>query len=407
MESRELTTNLKNDDTQAPMLLAVSGSVLFLSIILLWARLCSRLRPISNLKADDWTVVGGTVRLLITRSVPQTNIPKILAVVNFFILCTACTHGFGRRTSSVSRNDRLAALRLIFIIQVIWYWSITLVKLSVALLLLRLKPGHYWKLFLRSTIALLLLTVIVQTCFQFLQCRPFAIYWDPSQFFRKGGVKCVPRSVINGNIIANSTIHVSTDLVFSFMPITFISKLHRPRAEKIFLSILMALGLFASTFAILRTVGLATFAIEKDFFRMNVMPVLWASLELEIALLAATLPTLKSFMQSVLVGIGQAVYEEESEMRVRGRLVEMGYLRKGRGRKKSKPDIGGENVVVTFGSPGMGMKIGSPGMGMKMDEVDMVVTEKEIGVKTEVMTKVGKDVGLERVGPGRGRYFGA
>ncbi|KAF2827074.1 hypothetical protein CC86DRAFT_370139 [Ophiobolus disseminans] len=285
--------------------------------------------------------------------------------------------------------------------QVVWYWSITLTKLSVALLLLRLKPGRYWKLFLHSTIALLLLTVCVQTCFQFLQCRPFAVYWDP-RLLR--GVKCIPRAVINGNIIANSTVHVATDLVFSFMPITFISKLHRPRGEKIFLSILMGLGLFASTFAILRTAGLANLYVERDFLKMNVMPTLWASLEQEVALIAATIPTLKNFMQRVLVRVGQYCYEEESEMRVKSKLMQMGWLGVGdvdegavrMGRKPSKPDI--ESEVLTFGSPRV---------GKRRDEFgdSILVVEKEVAVETVVGGK-GRDVGLERIGAGRGKEYG-
>jgi len=287
--------------------------------------------------------------------------------------------------------------------QVNYYWSITLTKLSVALLLLRLKPGRYWKLFLRGVIALLLTTVLTQTLFQFLQCQPFSIYWDPSVFFRNGGVTCIPRSFINGNIIANSTVHVTTDLVFSFIPITFIHKLRRPRNEKIFLSILMGLGLFASTFAILRTVGLASFYMQQDYFRTNTMPVLWASLEQEVALVAATMPTLKSFVQRALVGIGRWFYEEESESQIRGRLVVMGFLDGDAdgsrvGRKPSKPDVGDE--VVTFGSP---RRVG------RRDEFGDTVMGKEVGVEVEMrrFDASGKwgDVGLERVGVGRWKEY--
>lgn len=390
-----------NDDTQAPMLLGITGGLLFLSILLLTARLWSRLRPISNFKADDWTVLVATVSLpsmLLHHNLPPSNHhTQILAIANFLLQCTACSYGFGRRARFVSRPNQFAALRLIFITQVIWYWSVTIVKLSVALLLLRLKPSRRWKIFLYCTMTLLIVTVVVQTCFQFLQCRPFAIYWDASLFFKNGGVKCIPRRIINGNIITNSTIQVATDLVFSFVPITFIRKLHRPRGEKIFLSILMGLGLFASTFAILRTVGLSRFYLEEDFFRMNVMPTLYATLEQQVALIAATIPTLKSFMQRALIRIGQYFYDHESEAQIRGRLVDMGFLAIGDeedepmrvGRKPSKPDLD-IDAVATFGSPRV---------RKKMDEYgDTVVEEKGDIVRVSVSSVLGKDVGLERAG---------
>lgn len=51
-----------DDTNEAPVLLGVGGSLLFLSICLLAARLWSRLRPVYRLKLDDFTVLGATVR---------------------------------------------------------------------------------------------------------------------------------------------------------------------------------------------------------------------------------------------------------------------------------------------------------------------------------------------------------
>jgi hypothetical protein len=163
------------------------------------------------------------------------------------------------------------------------------------------------------------------------------------------------------------------------MPISFIRKLNRPRSEKIFLSILMGLGLFASTFAILRTVGLKTF-INDDFFRNNTIPTLWAMLELEVALIAATIPTLRNFLHRALVKAGAFFYDKESESQIRGRLVELGFLASNEsdaydsvdgfklGRKPSKPDI---EVDAVF----MGKK-------KKRDEFGDTVEQREIGLES-------------------------
>jgi hypothetical protein len=211
----------------------------------------------------------------------------------YVIVCLACAHGFGQRKEYVSAASRLEAMRLVFICQALWNFAIGLVKISVALLLLRIKQTRNWRLFLYCTIVLLFLTTITSTLFQFLQCRPFSIYWDPSIFLTRK-VECVSPEVINGSIVAASAVHVSTDLILSFIPISFIRKLHRPRGEKIFLGILMGLGLFASSFAIIRAASVNTLYTSRDTFRTAVMPLLWSMLELELALIAATIPTLKS-----------------------------------------------------------------------------------------------------------------
>jgi hypothetical protein len=137
----------------------------------------------------------------------------------------------------------------------------------------------------------------------------------------------------------------------------------------------MALGLFASTFAVLRTVGLSTFDRDKhDFLRGNVLPTLWATLEQEVAMVAATVPTLRSFGQSVLVRAGTYFYDKENEAQIRGKLVELGFLRTAEedgsyesfrwGRKLSKPDI-------EVGRLGLGL-------GTKKGELGDTVIEKEI-----------------------------
>lgn len=56
------------------------------------------------------------------------------------------------------------------------------------------------------------------------------------------------------------------------------------------------------------------------------MPTLWANLELAFAMIAATMPTLKNVMQRGLNKIGSQFYEQESESRIRGNLVDLGFL---------------------------------------------------------------------------------
>jgi len=60
---RSMGGNVGNNNTQAPILLGIGGGLLFVSIILLCARLWSRRRPKAQLSLDDWTVLGATVRL--------------------------------------------------------------------------------------------------------------------------------------------------------------------------------------------------------------------------------------------------------------------------------------------------------------------------------------------------------
>ncbi|ORY19260.1 hypothetical protein BCR34DRAFT_461099, partial [Clohesyomyces aquaticus] len=298
------------DNSTAPILLGIGGALLFTSLFLLAARLWSRVRPVSRLHWDDWTIIVST----------------ILAIANYVLLAVAVLNGLGRRAIFVSFRKRRIALELIFITQIVWYWAVTFVKLSVACFLLRIKyHSRPWRICLYALMIFLILAACVQTIFTFTQCRPFSIFWDPQVLF-EGPVQCFSRAAIDANIVFFSSVQVGVDLLFSFIPISFIWKLNRPRRERVFLSVMMALGLFASAAAIMRTLQLQGFYTNSDLFRVSVTIALWATVEVQFALIGATIPTLKAFMENALVRLGLFFYDANSETQVRGLLVKLGLL---------------------------------------------------------------------------------
>ncbi|OAK97470.1 hypothetical protein IQ06DRAFT_202969, partial [Phaeosphaeriaceae sp. SRC1lsM3a] len=292
---------------QGPVLLGVGSALLFMFILLLVARLWSRLHLVYWIKIDDWIVLAAT----------------ILAIVQYLLMIISVLNGLGRRTFSVPAARRSTSMRYLFISQVFWYWSITLGKLSIALLLLRLTQTRPWRYFLYLIMAIAISATIVQTCFQFLQCRPFAVFWDPRGF---RSAVCFRRSIIDGNIIVFSSIQVALDIIFSFIPIMFVRKLKLRCREKIFMCVLMGLGLFTSIAAIVRTRMLQEYYIAPDTFRSSATITLYAVIEQHLVLMAATVPTLKSFMETTLVRAGLWFYDEKSEGHVRGELVKLGRL---------------------------------------------------------------------------------
>lgn len=316
------------------------------------------------------------------------RLSQILALTNFTLLCIATTYGLGRRARFVSRANRTKTLQILFASQLLFYWAIALIKLSVALLLVRIKTTPRWRAFLYSIMSMLALVVIVQTFFQFLQCRPFSVYWDPTMKLRTGGVQCIPMGIVTGNIVAGSTVHVATDIIFSLIPISFIRKLQRPTEEKIFLCALMGLGLFASAFAILRTVWLKSYGESGDLFRENVMPTLWASLELAFAMIAATMPTLKNVMQKCLNKIGSRFYEQESESKIRGNLVDLGFLHN-EDETKEWSDVRSEKAMQRAKLEGEARK------EQKREERFANKINNEIGFDMD-SRKSSADVGLDR-----------
>lgn len=111
--------------------------------------------------------------------------------------------------------------------------------------------------------------------------------------------------------------------------------------------VLMGLGLFTSIAAIVRTRMLQEYYIAPDTFRSSATITLYAVIEQHLVLMAATVPTLKSFMETTLVRAGLWFYDEKSEGHVRGELVKLGRLDEGESLAKDEEKVARRVVVGT------------------------------------------------------------
>lgn len=69
------------DTSTAPILLGIGGGLVFLTLMLVIARMWSRLRPVVRLHSDDWTVLGATVLQppSLTPQCPNSRSPNTLS----------------------------------------------------------------------------------------------------------------------------------------------------------------------------------------------------------------------------------------------------------------------------------------------------------------------------------------
>lgn len=315
----------------APSLIGIGTTLQIISLILVAIRISTRTRYGKPLFAHDWAVILAEVGHCLPRVVtPNTylRISQILSIPQLVLVILATTYGYGLPTPSVPLENIAIARRYVFVSQVAWYWSCTLVKISVALLLLSLRPhntgSRLWRLSLYTTIAVLILSLLLITGTQFLACLPIAAYWDLSIM---ATAKCWPVDAIAGTIITFSTVNIAADVVFTCMPLAFLVRLNQPRWQRVVIAVLMSLGLFSSVIAIFRTVvGLEMYP-EKDQFRSDAQTSFLALVELHVGVVAATLPTLKSFFQRLLerlkISVEQGGPNEEEVWNV---FVRMGFF---------------------------------------------------------------------------------
>ncbi|KAF2641119.1 hypothetical protein P280DRAFT_542225 [Massarina eburnea CBS 473.64] len=315
------------DTSTAPTMLGLGISLQIITVGLVGVRIKARLQMGKQLQVHDWAILFAEL----------FSLPQLIFIVD------AILNGYGRHAPFVPLPNITKALHSVFIAQVIWYWSATLVKVSVVCLILSLRrTSRAWLNFCYTAIVILLSALAMITATQFLACRPLSVYWDPMV---GENVVCWPKEALLSMVVGFSVIQALADVVFSFIPLTFLLHLKQPLRQKIIISILMSLGLMASGTAIARTViGVQS---GGDMFRRNADITLLALLDLHVGIIAATLPTLKVFFEGVLVKLVEGTKSEKTEEDVRTAFCEMGLLdmshypgKLGKGQKSVEGDIG-------------------------------------------------------------------
>lgn len=63
---------------------------------------------------------------------------------------------------------------------VLWVWALCVIRISVALMLLRLKESRWWKSALWTIIGVQVCMLIVGTTMHLVMCRPLSARWAPT-----------------------------------------------------------------------------------------------------------------------------------------------------------------------------------------------------------------------------------
>lgn len=191
-------------------------------------------------------------------------------------------------------------MRLLVIAQLIWSLTLAMCKMSVAILLLRLRQGRRWKILLYLLVLLILAGTAATYISAFFQCRPIAALWDPLI----PGAKCWKPKYVQARFFMVNISVIITDVTFSVAPVTFIRQLNRPLHERIVLCFLMSLALFGSAASILKTIQASNFTKNDDSLWTGVDITMWCFVEQQLGIIAACIPYLKSTFERALTRLG-------------------------------------------------------------------------------------------------------
>ncbi|THV77446.1 hypothetical protein D6C92_01214 [Aureobasidium pullulans] len=261
---------------------AVSTSIAFVALSL---RLMTRAFIVRNVGPEDYVVL----------------VAFALSVALTALICVEVQHGQGRHYSTVSPEELeqlnkvslperfpgslLTYLKAFWASVPVYQASLTLTKISILLQYRRVFVGTGIQRFILGSIGVVIIYGLWSVLSTAFMCSPVSYFWD-----RSISGHCLSRL---GVWFSNSALNIITDIVICVMPFPVLNKLHLPRKQKYALMAVFGLGLFVCLTSILRLKSLYDISVSDDITWDNTPAAYWSSLEVNFAVIAACLPTLR------------------------------------------------------------------------------------------------------------------
>ena len=188
----------------------------------------------------------------------------------------------------------------------IWGMAMALIKASVGLTLLRIKSNVWYKTFIWTNMGLAGAYGVGNMFFILFSCMPLSAAWG--DFANPDDATCLPPTSIRIASVTGAVVSVSTDVLLSLAPVSFLWNLKRPLRERVVLGFLMGLGLLAGVSSIIKNTMIANFGKPGlDAAAMNISISTWTSLEMLLGVIAACIPFCKPAIESCFSKIGISI----------------------------------------------------------------------------------------------------
>ncbi|OHE92932.1 integral membrane protein [Colletotrichum orchidophilum] len=202
------------------------------------------------------------------------------AITRFGFIVLQWEHGNGRHRVFLSDYNYMMINMYGWWAQMLLFISVAFLKVSICLLILRIKDTKMLKTLLYIIMAGVLITNFGVVIILIAECHPVG-------FWRGKSAVCWPTDIRIYSIYATIAYSVVTDLVCSLLPLVVVWNVRIPRQTKISVCCLMGLGLAATGFGVARaaSLGIST----NDLSWAYCIAGIWSNLELFLGIIAANL----------------------------------------------------------------------------------------------------------------------
>ncbi|KAF2864953.1 hypothetical protein BDV95DRAFT_600138 [Massariosphaeria phaeospora] len=286
----------------------ISIAMTLLGVLCVGLRVYTRAYIVRNMGIEDWTMIGAAVLTIVF-------LLEVIAGSKHYMM------GFGGL--SLTPELMKSNIKMILAIIVTYKTTVTVIKISIVMMYLRLAVDRTFARLCKGTIYLLLLWQFILFIVVPAQCRPLNKLWD---FTGRIQGKCINA---NAFYLTTSIFHILVDLWILVLPVKLFRSIKRPTREKLVLLLVFSLGAFSTIASIVRLQFLRAFTVSDDPFYASLPINTWSMVEVNVGILCASLSTLRPlFSKAQRYRTWEALGE-----RVRSRSASATSARKGFGNK--------------------------------------------------------------------------
>ncbi|KAH8888969.1 hypothetical protein GQ53DRAFT_723745 [Thozetella sp. PMI_491] len=254
-------------ESRSADLIAIVACMTALSTIVLvlriWTRAAVQGMPLGS---DDWTIL----------------VSWLFSLAFTVNVCTQTQYGLGKHVMDLPPTTNFpASLELFYFGEATYYVTVSLTKVSILFLYLKLIPQRGYQYICWGMMAFVALTGLTCVIAGIFQCNPIHKAWDTD----------VPGTCFNqvALYLSNAGLNILQDFIIYILPVKRLWEIQLPRKQRIALIIVFVIGGFVCLTGILRLQSLTMASVSKDPTWDNYGAAIWSSIESNIGIVCASL----------------------------------------------------------------------------------------------------------------------
>ncbi|KAF1828047.1 hypothetical protein BDW02DRAFT_303026 [Decorospora gaudefroyi] len=268
-------------EDKGPLTKSIVITFTTIAFICVCLRLFTRLKLVAgNLGREDYTIVISMVGSIITAIFQYLQVNA----------------GNGKHAIFLSYpEDTIKIMRWLFWSILFYNITLTFVKISILLQYSRIFTVRQMRIPLHIVMTICVLWGITNVFTSIFSCVPVNAYWQVEE---QANAKCIDSL---SAWYSNASINILTDLMIAFLPVQVIWNLQIEKRQKMALMAILTVGWFVCIVSIVRLHELIVFANHpEDPTWYSAGNAYWSSIEMNMAIVCATVPALKPLVVKVV-----------------------------------------------------------------------------------------------------------